>query len=539
MAGIILSFIILATSLVMPREAKAQGRKVNLAGITIDMSFCEAYDKWSGILAAYSKVNFPITGAPGITMGTLQNTSLVVDLCSYITQQASLDTQGRIFSNAQLLNKMSGDQHTERIDFLSNVWDLASATLPLDGRKKPHALTSPMWHRRLVRTVTQGASMAGYDIPTKMEKQREMSNMARIAYERSAIKGVLQCPKPDNTDYLKKYQKEIAPIEQANVILQEYINSYERALIAMGRKILSVNEYKEYLSLLNSVVHRTSMYNPTIKTMMVDSEETREVTRPQNAKATDPRTEQVKVQIPKNYQVFGEPRVNTDYKNEFIKKFGPLWDTYIASKRWTETRGLLTSDKKSRLEDDFKEPDVICNSGKSYQKFDPKDPQYQDKVKKDQEECFKNSDKVIEDSGGLIAFYVESLVQKDRQLKVNQGKIWEFESRHLGNVVNISEQINTDAIDSYAQPEVQCASINNLGMMTKLQLEQEALNGELTQELLAQQMKQNAILEAQAREKKEAEEANERREAIIKEMQLRETYINDDLRKPDINNINF
>lgn len=272
---------------------------------------------------------------------------------------------------------------------------------------------------------------------------------------------------------------------------------------------------------------------------MVDSEETREVTRPQNAKATDPRTEQVKVQIPKNYQVFGEPRVNTDYKNEFIKKFGPLWDTYIASKRWTETRGLLTSDKKSRLEDDFKEPDVICNSGKSYQKFDPKDPQYQDKVKKDQEECFKNSDKVIEDSGGLIAFYIESLVQKDRQLKVNQGKIWEFESRHLGNVVNISEQINTDAIDSYAQPEVQCASINNLGMMTKLQLEQEALNGELTQELLAQQMKQNAILEAQAREKKEAEEANERREAIIKEMQLRETYINDDLRKPDINNINF
>lgn len=516
-----------------------QGRKIELAGVTIDMSFCEAYDKWSSILAVYSKVNFPINGGMGMTIGTLQNTNLIVDLCSYMTQMASLDTQGQIFATAQALNKLTNDQHTEEIDFMANLWDLKSMVVDKNGKFNAKALEMPSFHRRLVNTTMQGASLAGYDIPTRIEKQREMSNMARIAYQRSAIKGYLQCPKPDNVDYLAKYEKEIAPIENANQVLKFYIDSYEVALIEMGKKFLVTDEYKTYLEELNSVIHRTSLYNPQIVNRSVESEEMVAKPKKEGDKASQPKTEPKKTSVIKTYQVFNEPRVNVKYKNDFISKYSPKWNFYVKLERASQTRGILNSDRESRIADAFKDPDVICNRGKSAQKFDVQDPQYLDKVKKDQEECFKNSDQVIEKSGGLFTFYVESLVQKDRQFKVNQGRIWGFESIHLGNVINVSEGINTDAIGSYAQPEVQCAPINNMGVLAKLQLEQEALNGELTQEIIAQQMKQNTILENEKNEKRRREEEDKRKAEIIREMELRKTYINDDLLRPNIENINF
>lgn len=531
--------IILAFPLGLQTRSLARAKSVNLGGIQVDMSFCEAYDKWSGIMSSYSNVIMPVGGAPGVTMGTMMNTSLIVDFCSYMTQMASLDMQGKIRATAELGNKMSDNQFTEEMDYVSSLWDLGNQAYDFQsGKGRKAAITSSSFHRNMATMIKRTGKKLGYKMENRREQERSMGNLARIAYQRSIIKSASTCPKPtDSADYGALYNKEIVPLQDANEVLKEYLDFYREALLSMGVKIMTPEKYDEYVKDLENVLYRSSSYNYTFVTK---NEKTTVLKEKKEAKvkATDSKTESVQEDLATKYQKFGSPRTNPKFRSTFITKYDSLWQYWVKNQALMETKGLLNSPRK-KVEDEFKDFSILCNRGKYSQQFDRADPMYNDRVEEAIARCKKESTQVISSAGGLMSYYVNSMVEKDSQFKRNQGTIWTFESEHLGNVVNIAERQDEDVLDSFTQPEVQCAPIKNIAVMAQLQLKQEAVNAELNQEIVAQIMKQNAIMEEQARKKEQEEQEAQRREKIREEVERRKRNVGDDMVKPDMSKIEF
>lgn len=512
----------------------------------VDLQFCKDYEKWSGIISSYSNVQFPVTGAPGITMGMMQNTSVIVDFCSYMTQMANLDTQGQIWKTAEMGNKLADNRFSEEMELATGYFDMFNAAYDFNNKKgRTGAFQAAADHRRLNNLARKTTDYIDknyrqddpINLQTRQESERDMARLSRIAYNRAIIKEATTCPKPkDNTEYDKIYEKDILPREEANEVLKEYTNFYREALLSMGPKFLMKEEYSQYVDDLNAVASKSTSYRAEVKSRSAETTKIREKsTKP--IKATESKTEEYMEKITLNYQEF-QPLPDPKPLRTFLQKYESKWAVWVKMQTLQTSRGLLANPTK-RVEDEFKDYSIICNRGKYAQQFSRSDPQYTERVNTAVANCKTQSVDVIQKSGGLFSYYAQDLVQKDRQIKTNQSLIWTKESFVTGNMRNITESINQDVIGSFTQQEVQCSPIKNLAVMNQLQLKQQAANAELNQIMVEQLFKQNSIKEAELAKKRKDEEEAVRRAHIEKEMQNRKDFIGDDLAVPDAKRIGF
>ena len=540
----ILSLSMLLTSVMYsPLAAPAASSEATmLGGISVDMSFCEQYDKWSSIMSAYSTTIMPVGGVMGMTTGMMTNTSVLVDYCQFLSGLKHLGLQGEINMAANLANKMSGDQFTKEIGLTRDLFDMTSSVVDLEkGGEKKGVWASSATHRRLARTMKTTGDYAGMDMKTRSEKQADMSRLARISYQRSVLKETVKCPAPpdDNEDWNKIQEKEVIPLENQVEVLEEYVKGYQQALLAMGRKIIPSPDYEKYVLDLENVVMRSNSMSAEFRDKSVETTKLQKVKA--NPNPEDPmakRTEEVKSKINQKYQVF-TPRANLSFKNEFLKKYANLWQFYVKGSVATTTRGMFSGKATKRVEDEFKDFSILCNRGKYAEQFDRQDPDYSNKVHNAVKECQKNSTASIESSGGLFQYYVDSIVQRDGMMKVNLARLWSLESEHLGYTRVVTEGLPNGAAEAYSQPEASCAPMNNIAKMAEIQLRQQALEAELNQETVEQIMRQNAILEQEENRKKAEKEAQQRRDRINEEIHRRKTWVDDDMKPTSMDSLKF
>lgn len=493
----------------------------------VNLQFCKDYEKWSSIVSAYSNIQLNVSGAPGITQGVLQSTSVIVDFCSYMIQMSTLDTQGQVFSTLEMANKMSGNQFSEEIDLLQGYWDLSNTVYDFNNKKgRKAAFESAATHRRinnmLRKSKDYGAKqgwVSADTLQTRQESERDMARLSKVAYDRAILKEAMNCPKPkDNTEYDSLYNKDILPREEANEVLKEYVNFYREALLSMGIKFLMKDEFQEYANDLNNVASKSSLFRAEVKQKVVETTKLKEkATKP--AKPTESKSEEYTEKLNQNYQEF---QVLPDNKplQAFVKKYSGKWNTWVKTEIFKTSRGILNNPTK-RVEDEFKDFSIICNRGKFSQQYSRLDPLYNEKVERAIKKCREESTENIEKAGGLFTYYANDLVNRDRRLKMNQAFIWTKESFYLGYMRNVTESVNQDVLGSYTQQEVQCSPIKNIAVMNQLQLKQQAANAELNQIIVEQLFKQNAIKEAEIAKKRQEEEESARRAAIEREMQSR------------------
>lgn len=536
------STLILSTLMLSMDVGSAEREQATmLGGISVDTSFCEQYDKWSSIISAYSSVIMPVGGAMGVTTGMMTNTSVLVDYCQFLTGLKHMGLQGEINMAANIANKMSGDQFNKEINLTRDLFDMSSSVVDLEkGGQKKGVWQSAATHRRLVRTMKSSADYAGVDMKTRSEKQADMARLARISYQRSVLKETVKCPAPpaDNEDWNRVQEKEVIPLENQVEILEEYIKGYQLALLEMGRKFVSSNEYDKYVKDLENVVYRSNSMSAEFRDKSVETTKLQKVAADPNPEdPTAKRTEEVKSKINQKYQVF-TPRANLAFKNEFLKKYNTLWNYYVKGTAYTTTRGILNGPTK-RVEDEFKDFSILCNRGKYAEQFDRQDSDYSNKVHNAMAECKKTSTASIEASGGLFQYYVDAIVQRDGMMKMNLAKLWSLESEYLGYTRIVTEGTPNGAAEAFSQPESTCAPLNNIAKMAEIQLKQQALEAELNQETVEQIMKQNAILESEENRRKQEKEAQERRNRINEEIQRRKTWIDDDMKPTSLDNLKF
>lgn len=519
--------------------AKAE-ENAKIGPFSVDLKFCRDIDKWSGILSAYSNIQLPVTGVPGIMTGMLSTTSPLIDFCQYLTQMASLDTEGQIFKTLEYANKLSGNQHDDEMNLLQETWGMTTTIYDMEkGGFKKGVWESASTHRRLNRLIRtagdyydkKSGTDTPLDIQTRAEAERDMERLARLSYRRALINETMKCPKPDqsNEEFNTVYDKEIAPQEEMIEQLSVYTDFYRMALLSMGPKFLNKKEINDYIDSVNRLALSSSYFFSEVKQKKAETTRMRSVNDNKRTKATDPKVESYKEKINLNYQVF-KVRVETSILQQFTKKYAKKWRSYTTNQGMQSSRGMLTDEQggygfmsgnKRKVEDEFKDFSLLCNKGKIAQRFDRNDPEFENKRQQAYDQCVKTTSSDIRKQGGLLEYYAQDLFQKERRIKELRGNIWTAESFYLGRFRNITEGQSKDSVDGFAQQEVQCAPINNLATLNQMSLKQQAANAELNQMIVEQLFKQNSLREAELADKRKKEEEAKRLAEIEKERQRR------------------
>lgn len=536
MKNILILFFILMTSFNLNAEENAK-----IGPFSVDLKFCRDIDKWSGILSAYSNIQLPVTGVVGFTSGMLSTTSPLIDFCQYLTQMASLDTEGQIFKTLEYANKLSGNQHDDEMNLLQDTWGMSTTIYDMEkGEFKKGVWESASTHRRLNRLIRtagdyydkKSGTDTPLDIQTRAEAERDMERLARVAYRRSLINETLKCPNPDssNEEFNKVYDKEIAPQEEMIEQQQVYTDFYRMALLSMGPKFLNKDEINDYINAVNRLALSSSYFFSEVKQKKTETTRMRKVSDNKRSKATDPKVESYKEKINLNYQVF-KVRVETSILQGFIKKYAKRWRSYTTNVGMSSTRGVLTDEQggagfmsgnKRKVEDEFKDFSILCNKGRISQRFNRNDPEFDNRRQQAYDDCVKNTSTEIKKQGGLLEFYAQDLFQRERRTKDLRANIWTAESYYLGRFRNITEAQDQKSVEGFSQQEVQCAPINNLATLNQMSLKQQAANAELNQMIVEQLFKQNSIREAELADKKKKEEEAKRMAEIEKERRRRQ-----------------
>ncbi len=515
----------------------------SIGGIELDLKMCRDVDKWSGVIATYSNVQFPISGAPGITTGLMQNTSIIVDYCQFLTQMGSLDTQGQISKAMDFANKQTGENHNDEINLYQDLMSFTNQVYDFEsGKGRKGAFESASTHRQFVRLLKSSSAYydknyAGDDpigIQSKREAERDMNRLSKIAYQRALIKEAMSCPKPkDDKDYGEVYQKEIVPQQELIDQYEVYTTFYRQALASMGPKFLNKDEHRQYLLDLNRLSMKSSFMHVEVEEKTEETTKLREKTNIDPNNPTEEKTETYQENLKFKYQLF-TVRANRKILQDFIKKYSSRWKDWTTHEALQGSRGTLTNEQgelgfldgnRRKVEDEFKDFSIMCNRGRISQRvasaYGRDAADFRERVNTEYEKCKKESATDIKKTGGLLTFYANDLYAKEKKIKELRGNIWTAESFHLGHFRTISEVPSEDSLEGITQQEVQCAPIKNLAVMNKLSLKQQAANAELNQIIVEQLFKQNQAREAEIQRRRKAEEEARRRAEIEKEMERR------------------
>lgn len=504
--------------------------------ISVNLAFCEKIDKMSGILNAFTNVQWPVTGVPGIAMGVLQRSNVILDFCDFLTRLQQMDTTDKIFAAADYGNKLMGNKFDDQIGIMRSSWDIKDVFIDSSGKGRPIAkIATAANAARLNSYYKESADFYDKHLNTgdpvnvrnRAQMEGDLNRLNQIAYQKSIINDMSNCPKtnPKNAKYANVYENDVVPQQTIADIKQENITFYSNALRRMGIKFSNDEpKYLSYLKDLNNFETNVAVYSIVVRTEKADSVTKVAVT----PVPTDPKENRYKDQatkIDKKYQTFQVGNHN-DEIDTFLKKYNTAWKTWTKSQSVQETRGFLSGgvfgDSITKIEDEFKDLSIFCNRSEISRKLGSSSPStLQSRTEEEYAKCIKESNTAIAKSGGLFSFYVNEYAKEIQNYKVAQGKIWTIESYHLGYFRTVDGTVNPDG---FTQDKVSCAPIENLAKVNELGLQTEQINANLNQMIVEQLMKKNQQTELDRAQAQTAKEEEDRRMLIQQENIRRNSY---------------
>lgn len=504
-------------------------------------SICNDVEKINAIMVPYKPQAWPgmavtPTGpVPTVTYFALNSREVILDACSFFIRLQSLTTEGKIYAVAGAFNKMTNNQFNEEINLLSTYHDLGAglATLGRGGNK----LDNVMIHRKINNALGETQDYIGGDEPTfeeKWKRENKVSSMVKSASRLTTYKdfGKCQTGRPDDPEALKFYMSEIVPL---NELLQEQNEEYEYSLNQLRRMGIKFNvsyeEHKKYqVELIDAVSKGVFFRRSDPKVMKVP-------TYNGGKKGEERMVDQV-------YYTYSVAEAPHHFNN--LKKHETAWNNYALSQ--IGAKGIFNN-IRNNAESDIRDLSFECRrphiewkvrrGNPEFATMDKHDSIFASKIQKNIDECLRGSKITSEGVKTLYGRYINhmkiALLSRGRI----QAKIWDYESRYKGNHINVSTSSVSSEIGDIAQERIECERAPNAGELQYARSLVRDIKVETTGLRLEEEMQKTTLLEARVREKKEREENEARRAEIIKEMELRQTYINDELKKPDINDINF
>ena len=499
---------------------------------------CANYEKVSNIMIPYTEQAWPgvsvtPTGpVPTITYFTLAARQPIVDFCSFIMQLKKLSSGEAIFATANYANKLTGNQHTEKINFLRDTYDLGTALNSFsqgDGDvSEAHSL-----HRRINAYLrTADKTINGEDANTfesRQERERKMSLIIRSSNKIAIFKEAINCPRPkieEGEKNMKLYNDEIVPLYPLIDEAKDEVAYFFAQLQYLGTLISPTYEaHQEYQKKLyniygNGVTFKRSA--PRKKSV-------------KSAGSGDP-LKRTKITY-YNYSA----SVNPSLFSNFVRDYADDWDLYITFQ--IRAKGLLTN-PKSVAARQFRDRSFECRRNKIEWEVRKSNPIYRyeqtgsakfdSEVESRIKECREG--KVINEKSiaNLFTHYVNELKNSMANFKSLQSRVWNYESEYLGVNRNLTEGIASTDMGEITREEVKCEDNLNI-------TEQTALKNRITAEtlemraMMAEEITKKTIVMESEESLKTNELEKARRESMIRrEENSRRSDGKDLLHKPSL-----
>lgn len=517
MRNIIVLFVLIFSLNI--KVANANNQIARLGPFAVGYEFCQKIQSIAPILQAYSTVQWPVIGAPGITFGLVQNESALLKICDFLVQLQSLTTEGAIFHSARFLNELTGNKWDNHLAQADLTWNVANSLYDFrgNGEFRQGALTSANNHRRLVDFADKTAKYYQTEwgdpnrdgpaegVESKHERKQKLERIAQLSYQRAILSEASNCPNPQvKTNYQDKYLKEVVP-EQENIkIKEQQVQFYFRTLLRMGPDFITdLSEMQNYKNKLESLIDNGYSYRATSGTTTVERE------TPTGKMIKDPNIEgglKPEIKTERQRREYQKVRVvpNTQLWNEFRQLYVKRWEQYITSQLFaTGTVGLLDG-KRGRIEEKYKSYSFECSEQRLSQKLpvkDRNDPRYWPELQKETEKCKDNLKMRDNEYKNLMDQYVRMMEVDLRSAKISQAKVWTFESLYFGVMpitenssrVSDNKRQQEKTIKSIQAPQTACRADFTPAEMEKLSMELQNVENALTEEIVRNQAERSLI----------------------------------------------
>lgn len=500
---------------------------------------CSNIEKINAIIVPYKPqawpgmVTTPSGPVPTITYFTLNAREPILDFCTFWVQFQKLGVEGRIFAGASMFNKATDDRFAGKVGLALDYYDLAGAinTLGRGGNKAD----SVMIHRRFMNTLSntqdEFSNSEEKTFENRFMRESKVNRMVRASSRLSVIKDFSKCSTgtPLSAEEEMFYDMEIAPLF---TLLEEQTEESDfamRQLQNMGMKFNSFyDDHKKYQIEIFDAVNKGVFYR-------------RSSPKTYKKESYDKNGKKMVDQIYYTYSVSQAPH---HFNN--LKKYEKSWENYSITQ--VQTRGLAKGihfHAESAMRDfsfECRRPKIewkVRRGSEEFKNRPKEDSVFNQKIEQEIKSCRENSKLTAQEASSLYERYL-SLLKNSLMSKARiQAKIWDFESRYRGNHVSVSIGLAQTELGEFAQAEINCEKTPNYAQSVLAKAKSKDVKIELKEIYLEEEMRKSAIIERESKVRRERELEERRKAEIIKEMELRKTLINDDLMKPNIEDINL
>lgn len=496
----------------------AEAKAVDLGPLSVTTGFCQQVDKVGAIVNSFTIVQWPVGGFPGITMGMLSNTSVVVDFCNFITQLETLDTTQAIFAAANYGNTLTGKKWDDHLQQADRTFNILNSTYDFEnGTTRQGAFESASTYRELNDYIKDSYKWSNKtfngreaELKTRGQREADMNKLAGLAFQRSFMKEMINCPEPqDNKNYSEIYQKSIVPQEKRKSEAEEDFLFYKDKLLSMGPRFLdNEDDMKQYIEDVEKMENIGIGYEVKPKEIKVSTTKA----DPKKKDASGKPVQNTHT-LTRKYQDW-TVKVHDRTFDDFNMKYRDRWSGFVTQKIASSSFGLLDN-AKGRAEDEFMDLSYECNQRKLMEGYDPTKGNYDFELEKRQTECKNNIQMNEKKVASLLTYYVDKMQDRLYNVKAANALIWTIESREMGRSRVVTP--GQVAGENFQQEQIKCSETLTPAEMDKLGLKQQSINNELNELLLKETQKQTQLKETELQAQSEyMKEFNIRRDSMEK-----------------------
>jgi hypothetical protein len=516
MKKIFLSLVFLLTAMIP--EAKA----VNLGPFSVTDSFCQDFNQVGAILNSFQIVQWPVAGAPGVVVGLTQRTSVIHDLCDFITQLEQLEGINAVLFSANYLNELTGKKWDQSLKFADKTYNLANSVYDFDkGGVRKGALTSQSTARDLNDWMESAYSWHQKTfnnedayVQHRQEREADMQQFSRASYTKAILKEAQNCPTaPSNVDYQKMYTSKVQPLEIQRDQYKDDTQFYKQELYYMGPKFMNNDkELQNYIAGLQNIERDAVTYQMTQQSL--------NQTTYVNSGQVDSDDHQImqKQNLPTTYFTYTtvlDSKIFNDFRNKWLSQ----WGTYVTAK-WTSSGsfGALTGAGAQQVNNDFIDLNYECNPSRLGQGLDRDAPDHDKQLKLLVDDCKKNTSMNQKKAQNLFDYYVNQLQASLYNFKNANAQIWTIESQYGGinHLVNIQSTKDSSG-STFQQETVSCSDKMTPTEIALLQTKQQSVQSDLTESIAKESIKQSTMMENNEVEKQQMRDDNQRKAMMTEE----------------------
>lgn len=497
---------------------------------------CANYEKVSNIMIPYMDQAWPgvsmtPTGpVPTVTMFTLSARQPILDFCAFATQLKSLNRNEAIFATANYGNKLLDNQHTEKIDFMRDTYDLGVALNTFNQGNRDVSQAQSL-HRRINAYLKTSDRMINGDnaktFETRQERERKMTVLIQSSNKIAIYKKAMSCPAPnieESEKNMEYFEKEIVPLYPLIEEKQEEVAYFLSQLQYFGTLISPTYEaHQAYQKELYDLFGKGVIYqksNPKTKSVKTSS--------------NGSQISRLKI----TYFTYSAALSPALYST-FSKNYSKQWAFYINSQ--IRAKGLLAN-PSSVTAKQFRDTAFECRRSKIewnirranpiYQYEQAGSSKFETEVTRKIDECKKGvviNDKRVEN---LFNFYVNELKTSMMSYKTLTARVWSYDSEYLGMNRNVTLGVSDSDLGEITQEEVKCEQNLNATETEDLKnrLEAETLN---SRAMMAEELtKKTMLMEAEAKAEANEQEKARRESAVKAEEEKRKQDPSDLFSKP-------